>query len=118
MSLKNFGSFEAWGVWQVTQFIAAGSMLKCAFPKDASFTLWHSEQSACTGLASRFPCPVKWGPWHRRQSRAGGGVRLLLLHLLLEILVAGEAEVRPLRQQKFVQFRLVGAVALRALPRR
>src|SRR3970040_3062653 len=46
----------------------------------------------------------------------GGRVRLLLLHLLLEILVAGEAEIGAVRQHQLVQFRLVSTVALRALP--
>src|SRR3990170_6582227 len=54
------------------QFIAAGSMPKCALPKDASFTLWHSAQRVCTGFTRSVPCPVKWGPWHLRQSRAAG----------------------------------------------
>lgn len=42
---------------------------------------------------------------------------LFLLQLLLEILVAGEAEIGTLHQQELVQLRLVGAVTLRAFPR-
>src|SRR3972149_8325614 len=47
----------------------------------------------------------------------GGRVRLLLLHLFLEIHVAGEAEIGAPRQHQLVQFRLVRTVAFRALPR-
>ena len=45
------------------------------------------------------------------------GMHLLLPHLLLEILVAGEAEVGTLGQHEPVQLPLVGTVAFRAFPR-
>lgn len=45
-----------------------------------------------------------------------GRMGLFLLHPLLEILVTGKANVGTLHQQELVQLRLVGIVALRALP--
>ncbi len=37
-ALKNLGSFEEWGLWQLMQLMFFGSMPRCAFPNLASFT--------------------------------------------------------------------------------